>query len=375
MKKILFATTALVATASVAAADVSFSGYGRFGAIYIEGADATGTPAAIAAAQATAAADAAAAAAAAAAYNAALATGTATAAQALAMANTAGQAATSAAALNAIDGTPDVTGIYTRIRLQIDMTTEADNGLTFGARLRMEDTSVDGVGYGDGGASSGGFNGARFWASAGGLTIGVGNILGAIEAMPGVYMATHSAGMGLTGLGWHNMVTNTAAKGYFNWDAYSSTGTGVDGIEVLYNAGDFAGHISYSENAAGIANVGVNVSYSFNDWKVALGYVDSDNDTRDKVVLTVGGKIGPANVTLGFADNAGTNKVALNGIFEVGAATNVMVFVADEDTAGQDTSYGIAVAHQLGGGASLEAGLVSTPAGLMTADAGIKFNF
>jgi opacity protein-like surface antigen len=31
MKKILFATTALVATASVAAADVTFSGYGRFG--------------------------------------------------------------------------------------------------------------------------------------------------------------------------------------------------------------------------------------------------------------------------------------------------------------------------------------------------------
>ena len=31
MKKILFATTALVATASVAAADVTFSGYARVG--------------------------------------------------------------------------------------------------------------------------------------------------------------------------------------------------------------------------------------------------------------------------------------------------------------------------------------------------------
>ncbi len=34
MKKVLFATTALVATASVAAADVNFSGYGRFGLLY-----------------------------------------------------------------------------------------------------------------------------------------------------------------------------------------------------------------------------------------------------------------------------------------------------------------------------------------------------
>lgn len=37
MKKVLFATTALVATASVAAADVAFSGYGRFGMSYNDG--------------------------------------------------------------------------------------------------------------------------------------------------------------------------------------------------------------------------------------------------------------------------------------------------------------------------------------------------
>lgn len=39
MKKVLFATTALVATAGVAAADVTFGGYGRFGVLY---SDATG---------------------------------------------------------------------------------------------------------------------------------------------------------------------------------------------------------------------------------------------------------------------------------------------------------------------------------------------
>ncbi|MBU2941155.1 porin [Shimia thalassica] len=38
MKKVLFATTALVATAGVAAADVTFGGYGRFGVYYDEGA-------------------------------------------------------------------------------------------------------------------------------------------------------------------------------------------------------------------------------------------------------------------------------------------------------------------------------------------------
>lgn len=38
MKKVLFATTALVATAGVAAADVTFGGYGRFGIVYNESA-------------------------------------------------------------------------------------------------------------------------------------------------------------------------------------------------------------------------------------------------------------------------------------------------------------------------------------------------
>ena len=36
MKKLLIATTALVGTASVAAADITFSGYGRFGIQYNE---------------------------------------------------------------------------------------------------------------------------------------------------------------------------------------------------------------------------------------------------------------------------------------------------------------------------------------------------
>ncbi|MQY41788.1 porin [Epibacterium sp. SM1969] len=43
MKKILFATTALIATAGVAAADVSFGGYGRFGLFYDEGNEAKET--------------------------------------------------------------------------------------------------------------------------------------------------------------------------------------------------------------------------------------------------------------------------------------------------------------------------------------------
>ena len=73
MKKVLFATTALVATASVAAADVTFSGYGRFGLEYRD-IDATGE---------------------------------------------------------------DSTNLTSRLRLQIDASAESDAGVTFGARVRF----------------------------------------------------------------------------------------------------------------------------------------------------------------------------------------------------------------------------------------------
>ena len=304
MKKILFATTALVATASVAAADVSFSGYGRFGAISID------NPA----------------------------------------------------------PTADVEGIYTRIRLQIDMSTQADNGLEFGARLRHQATSVDGVGYG------GGFNGARFYAKAGGFELGVGNIQGAIEWMPGLYMSTQSAGVGLSGHTFANLVTNTNAKGYFNWDAYSSGGAGADGVEVKYSAGDFGGHLSYSNSGA--ERIAAHVSYSFNDWTVALGYQDSDLNTEDKVVLTVGGKVGPANLGLAYADNDGVGKFGIYANVDVGAATRVDAFITSEDGAAGGEAYGLGISHSLGGGASLEAGISRDDgADIDAIDLGVRFNF
>lgn len=297
MKKILFATTALIATAGVAAADVSFSGYGRFGAMD--------------------------------------------------------------------NGT--VSGLYTRIRLQIDMSMEADNGLEFGARLRHQVTTFNGS------AGGWGFNGVRMYVKSGGFELGVGNIHGAIEFMPGLYMGTQSASIGLSGLGFSNLVTNTAAKGNWGWDAYSSAGAGAsNGVEVKYAMGDFGVHVSYSD-AGAVERTAIAVKYSFSDWTVGLAYQDSTVATEEKLVLTVGGNIGPAKVGFQVADNDGEVKMAVNAIFEVGAATKISAFIASEDTAGE--SYGLGVSHSLGGGASLEAGVVENVAGTTMYDMGVRFNF
>ncbi|WP_370400032.1 porin [Sulfitobacter sp. JB4-11] len=315
MKKVLFATTALVATAGVAAADVTFSGYGRFGIIYND----------------TAAGDS--------------------------------------------------TDITSRFRLQIDTTAESDGGVTFGARVRIQQNNTDDLqsinagpdgtaGTADdfvqnAGPAGTGINGVRFFARSGGLEVGVGNIFGAIEFMPGQYPID----LGLTGLGYDYTAYN------FGADAYSSGGNGAagsNGVEAIYSAGDLNIHVSASDTNDRVAG---HIAYTFSGWTVALGLQDSNNAADTEVTASVGGSIGPADVTLTWADN-GTkgDQIVLAGRFDVGAATNIEAYIADADNQ-PDTGYGIDFNHDLGGGTSLRGGIAKRLSGDTRADLGVRFNF
>ncbi|WP_298859362.1 porin [uncultured Sulfitobacter sp.] len=290
MKKVLFATTALVATASVAAADVTFSGYGRFGVEYRD------------------------------------------------------------------NGVTDSTDVTSRLRLQIDVSAESDAGVTFGARTRFQTSE---------GSAQTGMNGVRFFARSGGLEVGVGNIFGALEFMPGMYPID----LGLTGLGYDYTAYN------FRADAYSSAGngsSGSNGVEVMYSAGDFSAHVSASETNDRIA---AHVAYKWNGWTFALGAQDSDSATDTEFAASVGGSFGIADVTLAYADN-GTDgdHIVLAGRFDVGAATNVEVYVADADYFAE-TSYGIDFNHDMGGGTSLRGGIASLGDDTTRVDMGVRFNF
>ena len=313
MKKVLFATTALVATAGVAAADVTFGGYGRFGLLYVD----------------TAAGD-----------------------------------------------TTDVTS---RFRLQIDATAESDAGVTFGARVRIQQdsddaASLDSVGTdrdGDGdldyrGDRTGtGINGVRFFARSGGLEVGVGNIFGALEFMPGMYPID----LGLTGHSYDYTAYN------FRGDAYDSDeegAAGMNGVEVMYSMGDFSMHVSASDVNDRIA---AHFAYTFSGWTVAVGVQDSDSATDTEWALSVGGSVGIADVSVAYADNGTSgDHWVLAGRFDVGAATNVEVYVADADYFAE-TSYGIDFNHDLGGGTSLRGGISNNNAGNTLVDMGVRFNF
>ena len=358
MKKVLFATTALIATAGMAAADVKIGGYGRFGIDYND-------------------------------------------------------AHSNDVADPNYDGISETT-ITSRLRLQFDMSTETDGGVAMGARFRAQAESRDNN------PGTGTFNGARFYASYGGFTVQVGNIIGAVENMTGLYLETRTAGIGIDGASFVSLVTNVSNE-YFNWDAYSSSGAGANGIEVLYSSGAFSGHLSYSTDndilpvapvtyvdsagdtytvpgtpgVIGGDRFAANIAYTFGDWTAALAGQSSDNAWEDKVAVSLSGDLGQYGVRIAYADNEGIGKWGLYGNMDFGAASNILIFVTDEEAVdaadvlagrgdnrdiggldrGEGTAYGIHYSYDLGGGASIEAGWRESSADNTTVQAGVYFSF
>ncbi|MBO9450595.1 porin [Tropicibacter sp. R16_0] len=342
MKKVLFATTALIATASVAAADVRISGYGRFGLDYNDANDSN---------------------------------------------------------VNGISKTT----ITSRLRLQFDMSAESDSGVGFDARFRIQAESRDNVV-----GATRQANGARFGVTYEGFRLNVGNIIGAIENTPGTYLETRTAGTGIDGAGFVSHVGNVNNE-YFNWDAYSSGGGGVNGVEALYSAGGFTGHISYSKRNNSTVNPGVGngapnaaarsaimLAYNFGDFNVAASYQDSDFAWEKKAIITGSYDGGNWGVRLAYADNDGIGKVGLYGNYDIGAASNILVWVTNEDAVsaadvangrgdnrdgvagsnnGEGTSYGIHYSYDLGGGASFETGYRRASNDNDTFQAGVYFSF
>ena len=310
MKKVLFATTALVATAGVAAADVTFGGYGRFGVMYQE---------------------------------------------------------------NLVDalGNDNEFNVTSRFRLEITATAESDAGVTFGAYTRIEqnDNFQPGV------TSGNGISGVRFFAKTGGLEVGVGNIQGALEFMPGMYPID----LGLTGLGYDYTAYNFRGDAWF--DQAGDGRSGDNGVEVKYAFGDFSVHVSASEFNDRIAAVG---AYTWNGWTFAAAVQDSDSAVDTEWALSAGGDFGPAFVSLTYARNGdetdvvgttqGGDHIVLAGRFDVGAATNIEAYVADADYFAE-TSYGIDFNHDMGGGTSLRGGVASRGNDTVRADLGVRFNF
>ncbi|KAE9631046.1 porin [Parasedimentitalea maritima] len=326
MKKILFASTALIATAGMAAADINFSGYGRFGIGYLEnrGAAATATT----------------------------------------------------------NGVSD-TVIVSRFRVSIDGDATTDGGVRFSARVRIQADET----AANGNAGAAGLNAARFSVEYEGLRVDVGNVAGAIDNLPGYYgyetglegMQTQYSGAdyGFTGYsstgGTHNGVYARYAVGDFAVAASYDQATGGSATATNGDRWDIHGAYTFGNITAALA-------YGETDTTVS----------QDMTVFTLGGTWGAFGGTLFVGDETVNNAAGaydasvsdtfygLSATYDISSATTIGFAYGDGSGTGDTQNYGIGVKHDLGGGVSLRGGVGNAKtAGVSTtrADFGAQFNF
>jgi len=327
MKKILIATTALVATTTVAVADVSISGLGRFGLDYQENRE----------------------------Y---------------------------------VDGSDGDTQLDSRMRLNVDATTETDAGIEFGARVRIQSDNNEG----NGSSPVAAFNSPRFHVAAGGFRVEIGNISGVTDASSTINTFGFEPGLTFN----HGHYSNWGA----NYPAYTTSAEGINGISAQYEAGDFKVMASWSDDwddnnlvdrAQFAETAEIGAAYTFGGWTLGGVYGTSDNnvDTDDQsfYAVSLAGAIGPADAVF-FIGDTDSDDDSLDGdtvygasvAFPVGAATTIEAAIStggdtDEVDGDKDTSYSIGFDHSLGGGVVLQGMAGQNISGDVQVDLGVLFAF
>ncbi|WP_300032687.1 porin [uncultured Roseobacter sp.] len=312
MKKVLLTSTMLVASAGMAAAEVTFDGFGRFGLFYSE---------------------------------------------------------------TDVAGLSD-TRIEQRFRLNIVGSAETDGGVEFGARLRIQSdedgtATAGSTTYGNG--NGGVVSAPEFNVTAGGFRLDVGSTSDVIDS--GDVVDYYGYGVGLTsfleqssdfglpasGFGGGGSVAPTIKARYSAGDftvAASYTDNAVDTnaseyqVGFGYNFGNYSAGIAFgSEETAGDDNDFWAASFGGTVGTIGFSLLIADEDIKDDTAF------------------------GASVLIPVGAATEARIVVADNGIDGDDTAYGVGFRHSLGGGVSLRGGIGENNAGNTTADLGVIFDF
>ena len=350
MKKLLLASTVLVATAAVATADVildpdvaetsslQFSGLGRFGVGYVEDRD------------------------------------------------------------RLIGANPEVgdTILVSRFRLNIDANAETDGGVEFSARVRLraEENPLTGE------ANGADTNGARFSVIYGGLRVDVGNVGGAFDNLANYY----GAEPGLESFAGQYSGVNYGPLGY------SGGGTGHNAVFFNYEVGSFGVAASYNprylpQNSNATDNWwDISATYQFGNITAAVAHGQAESkrgngDDPSLTVLTLNGEMGDFSATLFIADEDVLDDISTNMVDESqtlsGSAYGVsasyslgatsLLFAYGDGSADADTQWiAVGANYDLGGGVSLRGGIGRRSATFinstreyneMRADFGAQFNF
>lgn len=313
MKKALIASTALVMTAGIAAADVTISGYGRTAVDYQE---------------------------------------------------------------NRGVGEKD-TQISARVRLNVHATTSTDQGVDFGARMRLQ--------WDQGDATADRVSPGQIYVTASGFTVAVGNVGTAYDNAGLLYESE----VGL-------ISRSFGVSRDYDFFAYASKSYGQDngdrlGVSVEYAVDALTARFSYIDtdqtSSEGNEELGVSVDYDWNGIALSAAAVKdgSGRDGNDRYFVGAYYTLpGTENgVGLSFADDgidsdglSNDNIITLWGDYTVAPLTTLSAYIANNGKDGNETdnAFGIGARYDLGGAylaGSLERGYDENVRG----DFGVRFDF
>lgn len=263
--------------------------------------------------------------------------------------------------------------LISRLRLNINASVETDTGLRFSAVVRgQSDENSDGT------AGPLTFGGARFDVSSGGLEVRFGNISGVfddgttirpfrdngLEGQIGMVSSFGFPGPAFGNGSDNNGILARYEVGDFTVAAsYVDESQNVDGIED-------------TQIGVGYAFGGYNIGavYGTQD--------NTDGTDADYYAVSFDGSIGDFGfgVVIGENDLNGSDEVAYGfGVdYDISAATNVSFIYSGGGTAdidGNDDAYSIGFLHDLGSGASLRGFVGQDLSGATVGDFGVRFNF
>ncbi len=327
MKKVLFATTALIATGSMAAAEVSFGGFGRFGLFYDEGNDAT-------------------------------------------VGN-------------------DEVRIEQRFRLTATGTTTADNGLEFEGRIRWQtdDQATGAANVANNSAAGFAVTSGGFRLDVGHVSdvidsgdvvnyYGYGVGLTSFAEQSSAFNNVPASGFG-TGT---DDVAPTVKLRYTMGDFTASASITDDSGVTDTVAGTVTKREEYQ----------IGFGYNFGNYSAGVAFGSEDTDVLDSTtgaltasvendfwVVSFDGEIGAFafSILVGDSDINDETMYGLSAKYDIGAATEIRFAFSDSGLDAEDEVVAIGFRHGLGGGVSLRGGIGQNTAGNTIADLGVIFNF
>lgn len=323
MKKALIASTALVLTAGVAAADVTISGYGRTGVIYYE--------------------------------------------------NTAADDA---------DGLNE-SQVVSRLRMNIDAATSTDQGVDFGARFRLQWTSNSGAQDEQGQLNAG----KLFVTSSGlTVEVGnIDTAFDSAGLLYANELGSYDRQVGLRLGSFFAYDADFYGNDDGRTEDYNGIGVkyalGDVTVRLSYADPDQSGLTADDEE------IGISADYTWNErLELSGAYVMDGEGVEDNDILFLGARYAVmenARIGLSYVDasndtteDAG-NSFALYGDYTLAdGLTNIEAYVANNDLDGNETdnAFGIGVNYDLGG-ARLGASIHRDYDERVTADMGVRFDF